>query len=47
MNSNLVALAKELSRTKPTDLPEKFLQLDRTSSLFLSASSIENKIQIA
>jgi hypothetical protein len=29
MNPNLVALAKELSRTKPADLPEKFLQLDR------------------
>ena len=28
MNANLVALAKELSRTKPRDLPEKFLQLD-------------------
>ncbi len=29
MNQNLVVLAKELSRTKPEDLPEKFLQLDR------------------
>jgi hypothetical protein len=29
MNANLIALSKELSRTKPEDLPEKFLQLDR------------------
>lgn len=29
MNGHLVALAKDLSRTKPGDLPEKFLQLDR------------------
>lgn len=36
MNANLVALAKELTRTRPGDLPEKFLQLDsRFSHFFL------------
>ena len=29
MNGNLVALAKELTRSKPADLPDKFLELER------------------
>jgi hypothetical protein len=36
MNPNLVALAKELSQTKPGDLPEKFLQLDSRFYYFFS-----------
>ena len=35
MSTNLVAFAKELSRTRPEELPEKCLQLQRRfSSLF-------------
>lgn len=37
MSGNLIALAKELSRTKPGDLPQKFLQLDRRISSLYSA----------
>ena len=29
MNGHLVALAKELTRSKPADLPDKFLELER------------------
>ncbi len=43
MNPHLVALAKELSRTKPGDLPEKFLQLDRRFYFF--CSFIKNKLK--
>ena len=35
MNANLVALAKDLTRAKPNELPEKLLQLERRSSAFL------------
>src|SRR5689334_14093149 len=43
MSSNLVTFAKELSRTKPEDLPEKFLQLDRMFYIFFF---FKNKILI-
>ena len=29
MNGHLIAFAKEITRSKPADLPEKFLQLER------------------
>ncbi|CAF4065912.1 unnamed protein product, partial [Rotaria magnacalcarata] len=41
MSSNLVGFAKELSRTKPGDLPEKFLQLDSRSK---SITSVKHEI---
>lgn len=34
MSGNLIAFAKELSRIKPADLPQKFLQLDRRIIFF-------------
>ncbi|CAF3080961.1 unnamed protein product [Rotaria sp. Silwood2] len=44
MNSNLVAFAKELSRTKPGELPEKFLQLDNLLQRSKSVISLKYEI---
>ncbi|CAF0820687.1 unnamed protein product [Rotaria sordida] len=44
MNSNLVVFAKELSRTKPVELPEKFLQLDNLLQRSTSVTSVKYEI---
>ncbi|CAF1626888.1 unnamed protein product [Rotaria magnacalcarata] len=44
MSSNLVGFAKELSRTKPGDLPEKFLQLDNILQRSKSITSVKHEI---
>ncbi|CAF1406218.1 unnamed protein product [Adineta steineri] len=44
MTTNLVAYAKELSRIKPEDLPEKFLQLQHLLQRSTSITSVKHEI---
>ncbi|CAF1663524.1 unnamed protein product, partial [Adineta ricciae] len=44
MSSSLVALAKELSRTRPEELPEKFLQLQQLLQRSTAITSLKYEI---